>query len=78
MDFDFEKPLQPLRDKIDALVAKSRRGDPTAEAALACKPGLILILVPGKEMGHSSASVRLLPLYWVVVIPWVFLNRYEK
>jgi len=35
MDFDFEKPLQPLRDKIDALVAKSRRGDPTAEAALA-------------------------------------------
>jgi len=54
MDFDFEKPLQPLRDKIDALVAKSRRGDPTAEAALA---GL------RKQLAKESASLyaRLTP-----------------
>ena len=54
MDFDFEKPLQPLRDKIDALVAKSRRGDPTAEAAIA---GL------RKQLAKESASLyaRLTP-----------------
>ena len=58
MDFDFEKPLQPLRDKIDALVAKSRRGDPTAEAALA---GL------RKQLAKESASLyaRLSP--WEIV-----------
>ena len=60
MDFDFEKPLQPLRDKIDELVAKSRRGDPTAEAALA---GL------RKQLAKESAALyaRLTPWQTVQV-----------
>ena len=37
MDFAFEKPLQPLRDRLDELTARSRRGDATAEGEIAAK-----------------------------------------
>ncbi len=58
MDFEFEKPLQPLRDRLDELTARSRRGDATAEGEIAALR---------KQLAKESAALyaRLTP--WEIV-----------